>query len=173
MMQADDTRAPNPKKREFVMTSKLRSKMRLLKLALVVLALTWEPTAQAHHSFGKFDMARTLTLTGTVREWTWANPHTWLILVVRKANGTTEQWSLVGSSPNMMSRWGWNAADVKPGDKLSVDIHPGRDGTTIGAMQTLFLANGKVLADPAGSTGQALAGGPGQLPKKPQGQPYK
>jgi hypothetical protein len=73
----------------------------------------------------------------------------------------------------MMSRWGWNAADVKPGDKLSVDIHPGRDGTTIGAMQTLFLANGKVLADPAGSTGQALAGGPGQLPKKPQGQPYK
>ena len=150
-----------------------RRKMSAAKLAIATLVLLWQPAAEAHHSFGKFDMARTITLTGTVKEWTWANPHTWLIVVVRKANGTTEQWSLVGSSPNMMSRWGWNAADVKPGDKLSIDIHPGRDGSAIGAMQTLFLSNGKVLADPAGSPGQALAGGPGQLPKKPQGTPYK
>ncbi|WP_226016491.1 DUF6152 family protein [Novosphingobium sp. FKTRR1] len=155
------------------MTHHAQSRIGKWKLAVAAVATLWGPTAQAHHSFGKFDMARLVTVQGTVREWTWANPHTWLIVVVRRANGTTEQWSLVGSSPNMMSRWGWNAADIKPGDKLTIDIHPGRDGQTIGAMQTIFLANGKVLADPAGSTGQALAGGPSRLPTKPQGQPYK
>ena len=118
-------------------------------------------------------MSKLTTLTGTVREWTWANPHTWIIVVVRRANGATEQWSLVGSSPNMMARWGWNAADIKAGDKITIDIHPGRDGTPIGAIRTVFLAKGKVLVDPAGSSGQALAGGPGSVPAKPQGQPYK
>ena len=150
-----------------------RKKILGLKLALVALAAAWTSAADAHHSFGKFEMAKLVTLSGTVKEWTWANPHTWLIIVVRKANGTTEQWSLVGSSPNMMSRWGWRAADIKPGDKVVVDIHPGHDTQSIGAIQTVFLTGGKVLADPAGSTGQALAGGPSQLPKKPQGQPYK
>jgi len=143
------------------------------KSAIIALAALWAPTAQAHHSFGKFDMAKVLTLSGTVREWTWANPHTWVVVIVKKADGTTEQWALVGSSPNMMSRWGWNANDIKVGDKLVIDIHPGRDGQAIGALQSIFLPNGKVLVDPAGSTGQALAGGPSHVPTKPQGQPYK
>ena len=150
-----------------------RKKPRKLLFALAALAGLWSPAADAHHSFGKFDMSRLTTLTGTVREWTWANPHTWLMLVVKRANGTTEQWALVGSSPNMMSRWGWNAADIKAGDKVVVDVHPGLDGKPIGAIQAVFLAKGKVLVDPAGSTGQALAGGPGKLPTKPQGQPYQ
>jgi hypothetical protein len=158
---------------ELYMNNVRRNKTRPWKIAIVALATLWTQTADAHHSFGKFDMAKLTTLTGTVREWTWANPHTWLIVVVKKANGATEQWALVGSSPNMMSRWGWNAADIKVGDKVVVDVHPGRDGTAIGSLQTVFLANGKVLADPAGSTGQALAGGPSHLPTKPEGQPYK
>ncbi|MEG8030849.1 DUF6152 family protein [Sphingomonas aurantiaca] len=155
------------------MTDTPRTRVRTWGLAIVALATAFAQTADAHHSFGKFDMGKLTTLTGTVREFTWANPHTWLIVIVKKANGTTEQWALVGSSPNMMSRWGWNASDIKVGDKVTVDVHPGRDGTAIGAMQTVFTARGKVLGDPAGSTGQALAGGPSQVPTKPQGQPYK
>lgn len=150
-----------------------RNMLRKWSLAIVAVAALWAPMAGAHHSFSKFDMIKLTTLTGTVREWTWANPHTWLIVDVRRANGVTERWALVGSSPNMMSRWGWRAADVRVGDRVVIDVHPGRDGKPIGAIQTIFLANGKVLADPAGSTGQALAGGPGQLPTRPQGQPYR
>jgi len=164
--------APTYGKQAFMINMQRRT-VRPWKLAVVALAALWTQAVDAHHSFGKFDMTKLVTVSGTVREWTWANPHTWLIVIVKKANGTTEQWALVGSSPNMMSRWGWNAADIKVGDKVVVDIHPGRDGTAIGSLQTVFLNNGKVLADPAGSTGQALAGGPSQLPTKPQGQPYK
>lgn len=141
--------------------------------AVMALAMICATAADAHHSFAKFDMAKVTTLSGTVREWTWANPHTWLIVEVKKANGTIEKWSLVGSSPNMMGRWGWNARDVKVGDRVVIDVHPGRDGQPIGAMKHLFLASGKVLVDPAGSTGQALASGPSKVPTKPQGKPYK
>jgi hypothetical protein len=155
------------------MKQNLRNKTRKWSLAILAFAAVCGQSASAHHSFAKFDMAKLTTLTGTVQEWTWANPHTWLKIVVKKANGKTEQWALVGSSPNMMSRWGWKAAYIKAGDRIVIDVFPGRDGTAIGAMRNLFLSNGKVLVDPAGSSGQALAGGPGKVPTKPQGTPYK
>jgi Family of unknown function (DUF6152) len=150
-----------------------QSKARVWMIAIVALFALWGSMAAAHHSFAKFDMGRMTTLTGTVREWTWANPHTWLIVDVKLANGKTEKWSLVGSSPNMMARWGWKASNIKAGDKVVVDVFPGRDGKPIGAMRHVFLSNGKVLVDPAGATGQALAGGPSKAPTKPQGKPYK
>ena len=142
-------------------------------LIILIAAIGCSSAAYAHHSFALFDRSKLTTLSGTVREWKWANPHSWLTVVVRRADGTDEQWALVGSSPNMMSRWGWNAADIKVGDKVLVDIHPARDGKTIGELHTVFLTGGKVLADPGGQTGEALAGGPSDLPTKPQGEPYK
>jgi beta-galactosidase GanA len=158
---------------ECIMYQILRSRARQWAMAIIALAAFCGTTASAHHSFAKFEMGKLTTLTGTVQEWTWANPHTWLKINVKKANGKTETWALVGSSPNMMSRWGWKAADIKAGDKIVIDVFRGRDGSAIGAMRNLFLSNGKVLVDPAGSTGQALAGGPGKTPTKPQGTPYK
>jgi hypothetical protein len=148
-------------------------KMKISSLFVVIAAICCSSIALAHHSFALFDRDKLTTLNGTVREWKWANPHTWLTVVVRRANGAEEEWALVGSSPNMMSRWGWNAADINAGDKVVVDIHPARDGRPIGQLQTIFLADGKVLGDPGGQTGEALAGGPANLPTKPQGEPLK
>ena len=147
--------------------------MKLKSLVVLIAALCGSTLAYAHHSFALFDRSRITTLSGTVREWKWANPHTWLTVVVRKADGANEEWALVGSSPNMMSRWGWNAADIAVGDKVLVDIFPARDGKTIGALKTVFLPGGKVLADPAGAMGEALASGPTTLPTKPEGVLYK
>jgi hypothetical protein len=147
--------------------------MNIKSLVVAIAAVCSSTAAYAHHSFALFDRTKLTTLSGTVREWKWANPHTWLMVVVGKANGTTEDWSLVGSSPNMMIRWGWNAADVKVGDKLMIDIYPAIDGQHIGSLKTVFLSNGKVLVDPAGQPGQALASGPTNVPAKPQGKPYK
>jgi len=153
----------------------MKNFMRNYRLRFLVLgvAMLWYPLAQAHHSFALFELSKLVTVTGTVREWTWGNPHTWMIVDVAKADGTTEQWALVGSSPNMMIRWGWNAADVKVGDKVTVDVHPARDGQHNGALQNLFLANGKVLMDPGGRPGKELAAGPAGAPAKPLGEVYK
>ena len=151
-----------------------RNRARLIGLVLAAMVTMHLPTASAHHSFGKFDMMALTTLKGTVRDWRWVNPHTCLTLEVEKADGTTETWELVGSSPNMMARWGWKAADVKVGDKVSIDVHRGRDGAHIGALKSIFLPDGKVLTDPAGSNGQDLAGaGPAAPPSKPEGELYK
>ena len=147
--------------------------MKLRSLLILIAALCGSSLAYAHHSFALFDRSKVTTLSGTVREWKWANPHTWLTVVVRKADGANEEWALVGSSPNMMSRWGWNAADIAVGDKVLVDIFPARDGKTIGALKTVFLPGGKVLADPAGAMGEALASGPTTVPTKPEGVLYK
>jgi len=80
-------------------------KMKLTGLIVVFAAFCCSSIAYAHHSFALFDRSQLTTLSGTVREWKWANPHTWLTVVVRKADGTDEEWALVGSSPNMMIRW--------------------------------------------------------------------
>jgi hypothetical protein len=154
--------------------NKIRNRLRLVGLALAAAVALHLPVASAHHSFGKFDMMKLTTLNGTVREWKWVNPHTWLTLSVEKADGSTEEWALVGSSPNMMARWGWNATDIHVGDKVSIDVHAGRDGEHIGALKSVFLPGGKVLTDPAGSNGQELAGsGPAVPLTKPQGELYK
>jgi hypothetical protein len=156
--------------------NKSLNRLRLVGLALAAAATLslYLPAASAHHSFGKFEMMKLTTLRGTVRDWKWANPHTWLTLAVEKADGSTEEWALVGSSPNMMARWGWNATDIHVGDKVTVDVHAGRDGEHIGAIKNVFLPGGKSLTDPAGSNGQELAGaGPAVPPSKPEGELYK
>ena len=143
------------------------------RLAWVAAAALFSALAYAHHSFALFDMSKMTTLSGTVHEWAWANPHATLVVDVVKANGTTEQWSVGGSSPNMLIRWGWNAADISVGDKVRVDVFPARNGQHAAALHTVFLPGGKVLMDPAGQPGKALASGPEVVPTKPQGEAYK
>lgn len=144
---------------------------------LVATVVCASGVAHAHHSFARFDMQKLVTFHGTVREWRWANPHSWLYLEVSKLDGSVERWGFECSSPNMMIRWGWNMSDVKVGDKITLDAHPARDGQHIGAPQELFLASGKVVADPMGQkqlvSGDELAEGPGELPKTPQGIEYR
>jgi Family of unknown function (DUF6152) len=106
-MADEPVTCPKNHESELIMNVKFRRKAPKLVMAIIALAAFCGTTASAHHSFAKFEMGTLTTLTGTVQEWTWANPHTWLKVTVKKANGTTETWALVGSSPNMMSRWGW------------------------------------------------------------------
>ena len=84
--------------------------------------------ASAHHSFAQFDMSQTLTLSGTVRTLEWTNPHVWLWLDVPDGKAGDRVWGLEGAAVGEMSRRGWARQIVKAGDKLTVEIHPLRDG---------------------------------------------
>jgi Family of unknown function (DUF6152) len=141
----------------------------------LIMACLWSSVSSAHHSFATFDMAKTLSVTGTVKEWVWANPHSWIYLMVPKADGTQEEWAFECSSPNMMSRWGWKYSDIKVGDKLIIDTHPARDGKFHGSVYAVFLPSGKTLVEPMGElvTGDQLAEGPPTTPTKPTGIPYR
>jgi hypothetical protein len=90
--------------------------------------------AIAHHSFAMFDNQKALSLDGTVKDFQWTNPHTWVQLVVRDASGKDSEWSIEGGSPNALARSGWKRTALKPGDRAVLIIHPLKDGTNGGSL---------------------------------------
>jgi hypothetical protein len=114
----------------------------------LTLASAGAAPAVAHHSFAMFDNQKTVTLEGTVKAFQWTNPHTWIQIVVKDPSGKDVEWSVVGFSPNGLSRQGWTRQSLKPGDKASVLIHRLRDGTNGGS-----LVSATVNGQPIGARG--------------------
>jgi hypothetical protein len=102
-------------------------------------------SARAHHSFAMFDRNKETTLVGTVEDFQWTNPHSWIELDVTNENGSVDKWSIELNSPNNLARQGWHSNSVKPGDKISVIIWPLRSGDKGGLFISLTLPNGQVL----------------------------
>src|SRR5258708_32721068 len=95
--------------------------------AVAVAAFT--TPALAHHSFAMFDAEQTVTLQGTVKEFEWTNPHSWLRVMVRDAK--TDQlvlWALELSSPARLKRMGISADSWKAGDAVWGTFHPLKNG---------------------------------------------
>ena len=104
--------------------------------------------AVAHHSTAMFDMQHTVTVTGTVTQFDWTNPHTFIFMeVMNTATGTSESWSVEGMSPNYLSRNGWTRHTLKPGDKIGMEVHLLKDGRKGGFCSTVTLPDGKKLAN--------------------------
>jgi hypothetical protein len=123
--------------------------MRLQALCLAVVAgSALTAPAMAHHSFAMFDADKTLTMTGTVKEFEWTNPHSWLrIMVVDPASGNVVQWMLELGSPVQQERVGMTRDSLKPGDKVTVTMHPLKDGSRGGGLLTATLPNGKTVGN--------------------------
>src|SRR5262245_12261850 len=103
--------------------------MRLSALGLAGVALTIAMTpADAHHSFAMFDYMKSVTLEGTVKEFQWTNPHSWILMMVRNPQGVEEQWAVELGTPAGLSKQGWLPKTLAPGMKISALIHPLKDG---------------------------------------------
>jgi hypothetical protein len=112
------------------------------------LALSVAPAAaSAHHSFAMFDRSRTDTIVGTVKALEMVNPHAWLRVLVADPQGRPQEWSMEMGGPGQLERNGWTTNAVQPGDKVSVVIHPLRDGSYGGQGVSMTLSNSKVLTD--------------------------
>ena len=121
--------------------------LKTLALAIAVTSAMALP-AFAHHSFSMFDQEKVVTLSGTVKELEWTNPHSWLrIMVDDQASGKPLQWALEMGSPGQQSRVGWKPDSVKPGDKVTVTIHPLKDGSRGGQFMSATLPGGKQLGN--------------------------
>ena len=99
----------------------------------------------AHHSFAPFDQTKTVTLTGTVKDFQWTNPHVWLDMIVEDGKSAPTVWSLEGSSVMALYRSGWKKGMIKEGDKVTVKIHPLRSGKPGGNVLTVTLPNGEEM----------------------------
>jgi len=121
-------------------------------LAASALALAAATPALAHHSFAMFDMAKEQTISGTVTDFQWTNPHSWIWLEVPSASGGGgEQWGVEGMSPNFLERRGWSKNTLHRGDKVSVVIHPVKNGGHGGSFVRVTLPDGKVMDMMGGS----------------------
>ena len=114
-------------------------------VALFALLTVGVMPAFAHHSFAMFDMSKSVTLEGTIKQFDWTNPHTFVWVNVVNGKGETETWGIEGQSPNFLGRRGWSKNTVKPGDKVSVVISPLKDGRTGGMFRSMTLPTGKLI----------------------------
>ena len=109
-----------------------------------VIAAAQSTSAQAHHSFARFDAEREVTVQGTVKAFQWTNPHAWIMLVVER-RGRSEQWAIELPGASGLVHQGWKPKTITPGMLLTTTIHPLRDGTNGGQFLEVKLPDGTVL----------------------------
>ncbi len=125
-------------------------KFKALGLAGIAVAMYAIP-AVAHHSFAMFDATKTVTLQGTVKEFHWTNPHSWIFLMVADAEGQPAQWAIELGSPAGLVRQGWVPKTLTAGMNVKVVIRPLKDGKAGGQFLAVTLPDGTQLGDPSTS----------------------
>ena len=119
----------------------MRSSIRFVFAALLLAATA----ASAHHSPAMFDIGKKFDLKGTVRLFQWTNPHSYIQLTVKDAQGKEEEWSLEMAAPMYLYREGWRPSTLKPGDAVVVTIAPLRSGKRGGLVLSATMTDGRKL----------------------------
>ena len=97
----------------------------------------------AHHSVGPlYDTESEITLTGTVTQFRWNNPHATAILDAKGPDGIVRNWTVEMSPPSRLRRTGWNSQTLKPGDAISVTGNPRKDTQPRLNLQRINTLNG-------------------------------
>ncbi len=136
-----------------------------LMVVLAVMSLLWAVVPlRAHHAFAaEFDAKKPIKLEGTVTKVEWINPHAWIHIDVKRADGTVEQWMIEGGTPNTLFRRGVNKNSLPYGTTIIVDGYQAKDGTLKGNGRDITFPDGRKLF--IGSTGTGAPGDPQQAPK--------
>ncbi len=117
-------------------------------VALVAVVGLLPATATAHHSFSMFNRDQLTTVSGVIKDYEWSNPHVWIRLMVTDDKGMPREWGFEMQSIAQDSRAGWRPDSVKPGDKVTIEFHPLKDGSRGGQLTSAVLANGTRLGPP-------------------------
>ena len=122
-------------------------KVKSLALAAVAASLFVMP-AFAHHSFSMFDHEKTVAISGMVKEFEWTNPHAWIhITATDEKSGKPVEWSFEMGSVGQIAAQGWKVDSIKPGDKITVQMHPLKDGSHGGQYMAATLPDGRNLSN--------------------------
>ena len=122
--------------------------MRGKPLAVFVLAagiLIVSAPAFSHHGTASYDTTKLITVKGTVTDFEFTNPHVEIHLDVRDDKGTVVKWNAEASSPNLLTRVGWNKNTLKPGDQIAVTGNPPKNGSNHMRLTKILMPNGQEL----------------------------
>ena len=128
--------------------------MKLGNTLMIGAVLCVSAAAQAHHSFAMFDNEKEQTLEGTVKEFQWTNPHIWIQVNVKTADGKIVEHSVEGGSPNGLRRQGWSKDTMKSGDKVVMKVHPFKDGSPGGSFVRATVNGAELGRPPAAAEGK-------------------
>jgi hypothetical protein len=108
----------------------------------------------AHHAFSaEFDAKKPLNLRGVVKKVEWINPHTWIHIDVKKADGSVETWMIEGGTPNTLLRRGITRNSLTPGTEVVVDGYQAIDGSLRANGRDVTLSDGRKLFMGSSGTG--------------------
>jgi tRNA(Ile2) C34 agmatinyltransferase TiaS len=116
----------------------------------------------AHHSFAaEYDSTKTVTVKGTVKKLAWVNPHAYVYIDVKDANGKVSTWAFESLSPNALVHGGWNRNSLKEGEEVTVEGYMAKDGKPLADGSIHANSRGITRADGSkvfvGSSGDAVA----------------
>ena len=117
---------------------------RILASCLIITALLASGAVAAHHSGAMFDRTKKITVHGTVVQFQYVQPHSWIDILSTDANGKEQRWSFEAGAPMQMKMVGLTPDVLKVGDKITITGHPLRDGRPAAAFIELTLPSGKV-----------------------------
>ncbi len=118
--------------------------------------------ARAHHAFtAEFDAKKPLKLQGTITRVEWINPHSWIHIDVKNADGTVTNWMVEGGSPNALLRRGVAKETLKAGMEVLVDGYQAKDGSNRANGRDITFTDGRKLF--VGSSGTEA---PDERPEK-------
>jgi hypothetical protein len=132
--------------------------MNFIRNMTIAVAALVGGAALAHHSAVQFDFAKSVSYTGTVKDFAAINPHMRLVIELKDAKGTREV-RFEGHSTNNMYRSGYRKGMVKVGDKLTVNAAPFRDGTEGGYVISANLTDGRFFGMQSRGAREAQAAG--------------
>ena len=113
----------------------------------------------AHHANAVFDVGKRVTVTGTVTEWFWANPHCLLRFDVKNDDGKVVHWIAETQAPPNMIPFGWSKQSFAAGDEVKVTLEPVKNGEPLGRILQAVLPDGKTLVAGAVPVAAGAAGG--------------
>lgn len=129
--------------------------MRVRLFALLALAAG---SAQAHHSFGMFDMSANSSVHGTVKTFEWTNPHAWIWVTADGQDGKRGDWGFECAALSMLRRMGFTKDSFTPGETVTIDFHPVKSGQQGGSFIGATFADGHTLGRKPGGGGPAPGG---------------
>jgi hypothetical protein len=123
-------------------------KLAIIFFAVVGLSVVSLPLF-AHHGNASYDTTKTVMLKGTVTDYIWANPHVFLKVDAKDDSGSVLHWIIEAQSTVTQNAAGWNKATFKPGDEVTLEVTPMKNGAPIGRFKGRIVINGTVFKDGA------------------------
>jgi hypothetical protein len=132
----------------------MRTRLCVVVAGLGLLAALAAKPVVAHHAFNaEFDPKRPVKFTGTVTKMVWVNPHAWVYVDVKKADGSVEEWMVEAGTPNTLLRRGLTKESLQAGTVITVDGYQSKDGSLRANGRDVTLPNGQTLFIGSSGTG--------------------